>query len=154
MTIKNKYSIPLIIIALLGISIIIINNFDKPGEESVPLHKVIASEDVEKVRMGVMVYHEPRIEAVDIDLTDQEINEIRSFYNSVPADRMKEVQEVNPALVAGIVFNLKSNAEVRIQYDKKDVYVTRTDKTGQEKYIVEFPELKSFFENKLESISG
>ncbi|GIP32994.1 hypothetical protein [Paenibacillus sp. J2TS4] len=68
---------------------------------------------------------------------------------SVSADGIREVQQVNPALSAGIVFNLKSSAEVRIQYDKEDVYVTRTDKTGQKKYIVESAVLKEFFDNKL-----
>jgi hypothetical protein len=117
-------------------------------EAPIILHKELAADEIIKVSMSMWVYGS-RVEQANVGLNQTEINQLRSWFNLVPADRVKKVENINPNLIAGIVFDLNSNAEVRIQYDKKDIYVTRTDKTGQKKYVVEYPELKSFFDNKL-----
>lgn len=148
MVIKSKYSLALIVVIATVAGIFIINNFDKPKEVSGALHKAIASEDVAEVKMAEWVLDGATWKQKDVDLNQEEINQIRSLFNSVPADRIRNVQEVNPNLHAGIVFGLKQNSEVRIQYDKKDVYVTRTGRTGQVKYIVDYPEIKQFFDKQ------
>jgi hypothetical protein len=149
MAINNKRSVTTMIAVLSLTLVFLLFTGCEKMEEPMILHKEIAADEIIKVSMSEWVYGGSRVQQANVDLNQTEINQLRSLFNSVPEDRVKEVQIVNPNLIAGIVFDLKSNAEVRVQYDKKDVYVTRTDKTGQKKYVVEYPELKNFFDNKL-----
>lgn len=95
MGMKNKYSIALIVVIAMAAIIITFNNFDKPKEEAATLHKVIASDDVEKAKMAKWILDGATWKQKDVDLNQEEINQIRSWFNSVPADRIREVQEVN-----------------------------------------------------------
>jgi molybdopterin-biosynthesis enzyme MoeA-like protein len=115
------------------------------------LHKTISADEIVKVSMGKWVYGDVGVEHVEVELSPEDMNNVRTWFNSVPDDRIQEVGYVNPNLAAGIVFELKSNAEVRIQYDNNDVYVTRTEPKldSQVMYVVDYAELKSFFDEKL-----
>lgn len=53
----------------------------------------------------------------------------------------------------GVVIKLKSNSEIRIQYDQKKVFITRNDVKpdyAQTKYYIDGPELNDFFKSKID----
>ncbi|MGP4038532.1 hypothetical protein ACTWP4_01290 [Gracilibacillus sp. D59] len=87
---------------------------------------------------------------VGVELTQDEINQVLDLYNSVPEERISEVKQVPSDLKAGITFDLKKETEIRIQYDGEKIYKTYSDKKGQKKYVIDYPELNTFFDNKLE----
>ncbi|WP_027091180.1 hypothetical protein [Cohnella thermotolerans] len=150
---KNKLSVAILLgIVTFGLLLLFLYNREKPIEGPAILNKEIASNEVVKVNMTKWILDGVTWKQEDVNLSQEEINQIRSWINSVPTNRIREVQVVNPNISAGIVFELKSNAEIRIQYDKKDIYITRNDLNSdykQTKYVVEGTQLNDFFENKM-----
>ncbi|MCS7463654.1 hypothetical protein N0M98_26465 [Paenibacillus doosanensis] len=146
---KAKFSAIFIVAIALILGIMFFKPLQQPEEEAAMLHKTIESDEVKNVRMGVVVLKGTTFQQQDAGLSKQEADQFRTLFNAVPADKVREVQQVNPAIVAGVVFDLQSNTEVRIQYDDKEIYVTRTDKRGQKKYIVDDPEMKEFFDERM-----
>ena len=152
MVIKNKSLAIILGIVILGLVLLFLYDREKSIEEPVILHKEIAANEVVKVNMTKWVLDGVTWKQKDVELNQQEVNQIRSWFNSVPTNMIREVQNVNPNLSAGIMFEIKSNAKVLIQYDKKDIYVTRNDLKSdysQTKYVVDGSELNDFFDNKL-----
>lgn len=89
---------------------------------------------------------------VDIKLRQDEVENIANWINSVPDSEIIELNQIpsNTSISAGIVFRLKSNKEIRIQYDLEKIYITRTDlKKSQVVYSINQGELKKFFDTQL-----
>jgi hypothetical protein len=63
----------------------------------------------------------------------------------IPVDR------VPGSISAGIALRLKHNAEVTIQYNRKQIIVTRTSRFNRDsKYIFDQKDLRDFMDQKLE----
>lgn len=89
---------------------------------------------------------------VDIKLRQDEVENIANWINSVPDSEIIELNQIpsNTSISAGVVFRLKSNKEIRIQYDLEKIYITRTDlKKSQVVYSINQGELKKFFDTQL-----
>ncbi|MNI16215.1 hypothetical protein D3C73_695420 [compost metagenome] len=120
------------------------NSIDRPAI----LYNELAADDV--VKAGMWIYDLVTAGSVYAELSEQEVHQIRSWLNSLTADKIKEVDNVHPDnLNAEVIFSLKSNTEVRIWYNKKDIQVLTSDKKVQKMYVIGHPELKKFFDNKL-----
>ncbi|WP_289355094.1 hypothetical protein [Paenibacillus sp. S-12] len=89
---------------------------------------------------------------VDIKLRQDEVENIANWINSVPDSEIIELNQIpsNTSISSGIVFRLKTNKEIRIQYDLEKIYITRTDlKKSQVVYSINQGELKNFFDTQL-----
>ncbi|WP_379391529.1 hypothetical protein [Paenibacillus lentus] len=89
---------------------------------------------------------------VDIKLRQDEVENIANWINSVPESEIIELNQIpsNKSISAGIVFRLKNNKEIRIQYDLEKIYITRTDqKNSQVVYSINQGELMNFFDTQL-----
>lgn len=89
---------------------------------------------------------------VDIKLRQDEVENIANWINSVPEPEIIELNQIpsNKSISAGIVFRLKTNKEIRIQYDLEKIYITRTDlKKSHVVYSINKEELKNFFDTQL-----
>ncbi|MDT8976616.1 hypothetical protein RQP50_10215 [Paenibacillus sp. chi10] len=89
---------------------------------------------------------------VDIKLGQDEVENIANWINSVPESEIIELNQIpsNKSINAGIVFKLKINKEIRIQYDLEKIYITRTDlKKSHVVYAINQEELKNFFDTQL-----
>lgn len=64
---------------------------------------------------------------VDIKLKQDEVENIASWINSVPESEIIELNQIPSNISAGIVFRLKTDKEIRIQYDLEKIYITRTN---------------------------
>lgn len=93
---------------------------------------------------------------VDIKLRQDEVENIANWINSVPESEIIELNQIpsNRSINAGIVFKLKTNKEIRIQYDLEKIYITRTDlKKSQVVYSINQEELKKFFDTQLKGFN-
>ncbi|RAP78453.1 hypothetical protein [Paenibacillus montanisoli] len=151
--VNNKKSLAIIFgIVLLGLVLLFLYDREESIEEPVIPHKEIASNEVVNVKMTIGFQDGPTWKWKNVTLSELEVNEILSWFNSVPENEITEVENYTSALVAGIGIELKSNYEIRIQYDQKNVYVTRNDvKSGNAltKYILNGSELNDFFDKKM-----
>lgn len=117
------------------------------------LNKKIIVDQVRSTQMSKVVYSRvtsPNIKFIDIDLTEEQIREIADWINSVPNSSIDELNHTPLNISAGIVFRLKSNKEILIQYDLENIYITRTDiKRSQVMYSINEKNLKNFFNEQL-----
>lgn len=115
-------------------------------------NKKISFDQISDTRMEKVVYDYetiPNIRFVDIPLSDDQIRKIVEWINSVPDSDVMKWSHVPSSISAGIVFRLKFNREIRIQYDLKNVYITRTDSwRKQTKYTIRQDDLKRFFDEQ------
>lgn len=118
-----------------------------------PINKEISVDQLDDTRMSKAVYSyepTPNITFVDIELTDEQINNIIGWINAVPKSSIVELNQIPSNISAGIVFGLHSRKEIRVQYDLEKIYVTRTDvKNKQVKYAIVQDDLKAFFDEQL-----
>ena len=127
-----------------------LNESDQPSEGEKLFHQEIAFDKVEKVRAGIVDDNVMPLDFRDIVLNQQQIKQALELLNSTPENRVREVQSYGDvSIIAGVVFELKDNSNVRVQYDKEDIYITWQEKTGQTKYVADYPELEVFFDANL-----
>ncbi|ENH96054.1 hypothetical protein J416_12654 [Gracilibacillus halophilus YIM-C55.5] len=129
-----------IILALIGCSNV---------EGSSKIYNNLESDEIAQLRMTMMIMADGYYNEEDITFTQDEINKFLDLYNAVPEERIIEIKQVPSELKTGIVIDLKQETEIRIQYDGDKIYNTIIDVTGQQKYVIHFPELTSFFERKV-----
>lgn len=120
------------------------------------LNKKIQVKLISSTEMSKAVYTREGFGAfinwIDINLSQEEINNIATWINSVYESDITELDNIpsNKSISAGIVFRLKGNKEIRIQYDFEKIYITRTDiKNKQVIYSINQEELKNFFDKHL-----
>ncbi|AJY76187.1 hypothetical protein [Paenibacillus beijingensis] len=118
------------------------------------LHKPISKNDIKDTKASKVIYKSmgsgmAKVEHVEINITEEEINKLISWFNSVPVNSVHEVGSVEGSIIAGIVLDMRSGSEVRIQYNSINIYVTRNDIKGKGiyiKYIIEHDYIREFFE--------
>lgn len=123
---------------------------------SKPSLKDIQIKQISSTEMSKAVYTKEGTGAfvnwVDIKLRQDEVENIANWINSVPESEIIELNQIpsNKSISAGIVFRLKNNKEIRIQYDLEKIYITRTDiKNSQVVYSINQGELMNFFDTQL-----
>ncbi|OZB96185.1 hypothetical protein CJP46_09750 [Paenibacillus sp. XY044] len=115
-------------------------------------NRSISVNEIVSTEMSKVVYSRdttPNINFVDIKLTNAQIRSIAEWINSVPDSSVIKMNQIPPNISAGIVFRLKANKEVRIQYDLEKIFITRTDVKNAQMYSIEQEELKNFFDQQL-----
>ncbi|MCQ4088403.1 hypothetical protein [Saccharibacillus sp. JS10] len=96
------------------------------------------------------LWDQAQIYFIDVELQQEQIEAIVNWMNSTPAHAITIRDHTPSDIVAGIVFRLSSNKEVRIQYDSENIYVTRTDlKSEGVRYSIEQHQIKDFFDQQL-----
>lgn len=121
----------------------------KVAEENVPLNKQLQLTDVVGYKMSKWVYENSFAKQADVSLTRQQVNQFVDMLNSVSEARIVQVERVDPQISAGIVLELKPDREIRVQYAKNEVYVTRNDLSNDfelKYYKVMDGSIKGFFE--------
>lgn len=126
------------------------NATSKPSLKDIQIKQILSTE------MSKAVYTKEGTGAfvnwVDIKLRQDEVENIANWINSVPKSEIIELNQIpsNKSISAGIVFRLKNNKEIRIQYDLEKIYITRTDiKNSQVVYSINQGELMNFFDTQL-----
>ncbi|WP_223068424.1 hypothetical protein [Paenibacillus caui] len=128
---------------------------DKNFMNELLLHKPISKKDIKDTRAGKVIYKSmgsgmAKAEHVEIDINEEEMNKLISWFNSVPVNSVHEVGSVEGSIIAGIVLDMRSGSEIRIQYNSNNIYVTRNDIKGKGiyiKYIIEHEYIRKFFED-------
>lgn len=126
------------------------NATSKPSLKDIQIKQILSTE------MSKAVYTKEGTGAfvnwVDIKLRQDEVENIANWINSVPESEIIELNQIpsNKSISAGIVFRLKNNKEIRIQYDLEKIYITRTDiKNSPVVYSINQGELMNFFDTQL-----
>lgn len=148
-TINNRVLIGLIAVFVIfsGFALfsIMIDDSDEKFMEQLALHQKIDETQIESIRMSKVVLNNSTYSHHDIELNDEQNHKIINIFNSISHESVYSVNTTNPTVVAGIVIRLKNNTGVRIQYDNKEIFVTRSEV----KYAVEDSELKELFDSLL-----
>ncbi|WP_150268678.1 hypothetical protein [Paenibacillus tepidiphilus] len=86
-----------------------------------------------------------------IELNQQEMDQLRSMFNSVPESKITEVPYAERDLAADIVFLMKSNEHlsIRMKYRDGNIFVEITNKRSQKEYSIQSAGLVRFFEERL-----
>jgi len=117
------------------------------------LNKEINVNQISSTQMSKAVYSHvtsPNIKFIDVELTEKQIKDITEWINSVPSSSIRKLNHTPSNISAGIVFRLKWNKEIRIQYDLDNIFITRTDITrNQVMYSIIQEQLKNFFDEQL-----
>ncbi len=125
--------------------------YERPSENNI--NKEIMISDISNVQMSKVVYSRdtiPNIQFIDIELTEEQVENIVEWINTVPQSAINELNQIPSNISAGIVFQLKRNKEIRIQYDLEDIFISRTDVgRSQLKYSIIQDQLKLFFDEQL-----
>ncbi len=139
----------IILIFLLGVTYLLFVDLNNVTSE-------IQIKQIASTEMSKAVYTKEGTGAfinwVDIKLRQDEVENIANWINSVPDSEIIELNQIpsNTSISSGIVFRLKTNKEIRIQYDLEKIYITRTDlKKSQVVYSINQGELKNFFDTQL-----
>ncbi len=153
---KRKRFKPIYLLAIPAVAAIVIFQFNQNTDPvGAIMNRPVDVEKISSSEMGRSVYSHKNgagfIEFEDIPLDQQQIKHITSWINEAPESAITMIDGVPSNISAGIVLKVKSNREVRIQYDLDKIYVTRTDMNRDGlRYSIEQAELKNFFDEKLE----
>ncbi|WP_235680326.1 hypothetical protein [Paenibacillus albicereus] len=115
---------------------------------------LIKTDQISNTQMSLAVYRNygfgAEINFEDINLKQEQIEKIISWINNTPESEITTLNETPSNISAGIVLKLKSRKEIRIQYDLKKIYITRSDiKKSLVKYSIEQKNLNDFFNENL-----
>ncbi|MCA0757323.1 hypothetical protein KP806_19890 [Paenibacillus sp. N4] len=150
-TIYNKIIIGLAAVFIIFSAYVIFSfltdDSEKKFMESLSLHQKINEQQIDSTKMSKVILINSTYKHIDIDLGKEQAERIINIYNSISPESIKSINTADPSIISGIVIRLKDKSEVRIQYDRKNIYVTRSEI----KYIIEDSELKSIFEYELET---
>ncbi|MGC5771618.1 hypothetical protein [Paenibacillus pabuli] len=141
------------LIIVLAILLVAYYSYQNLNQENEQLNKEISIHQIKSTQMTKAVYSYetiPNITFVDIKLTDEQINKIVGWINSVAGSSIIELHQTPSNISAGIAFRLHSRRDITIQYDLEQIYITRTDlKNKETKYSIVQEDLKSFFDEQL-----
>ncbi|XEC94182.1 hypothetical protein AB6A23_23150 [Paenibacillus tarimensis] len=133
-------------VAIAGLPVLV----DKFMNEPVIRWEKIAADEVTSA--GLWVYD--GVSTGHFELSKEETEHIRSLFNFVPKDRVTEVKFINSDPSIDIVFGLKSNDTIRIQYDQKEIRVAITKKRSIKYFVIESPEFNEYFAKKRHASSS
>jgi len=146
---------PIYLLAVPVIAALVILQFNQHADPlSSIMNRPIDVEKISSTEMGRYVYSNQNgagfVEFEYIPLDTQQIDNIATWINEAPESAITMLDNMPSNISAGIVFKVKSNKEVRIQYNRDKVYVTRTDVNRQMlRYSIEQAELQNFFDEQL-----
>jgi hypothetical protein len=143
-TIIVMFAMFMIFIAFLLFSFLTDDSNEKFMQE-LSLHQKIDEQQIESTRMSKVVLVNSTYKHIDIDLSKEQIQRIITIFNSISPKSINSIDAINSSISSGIVIRLKNRSEVRIHYDKRNIYVSRPEL----KYIIEDIELKKIFDNEL-----
>lgn len=148
-TINNKAIIGLLAVFMIFTAVVLYSFLTDDSEEKfmeqLSLHQKIEEQDIDSIRMNKVVLINSTFKHIDIDLSKDQIHRIITTFNSLSPKETSWKDTSNPSIVSGIAIRLKDRSEVRIQYDKENIYVSR----GEVKYIIESSQLKRIFDVEL-----
>ncbi|MNW55922.1 hypothetical protein D3C74_336140 [compost metagenome] len=150
-TINKKVLYVLIVVFMIFATFVIFSiltdDSDDKFMQELVLHQKLDKSKIESIRMSKVVLQKSTFKHIDIELKDDQKQKIINIFNSVTQESVNSMNTINSNISSGIVIRLKNKSEVRIQYDKKDIYVTR----GEVMYTVEDNNLKEIFDNELKN---
>ncbi|WP_051507149.1 hypothetical protein [Saccharibacillus sacchari] len=152
---KQRRFKPIYLLAVPIISVLAILQFNQNADPvGSIMNRPVDVEKISSTEMGRYVYSNQNgagfVQFEDIPLDTQQIDNIATWINEAPESAITMLDTMPSDISAGIVFKVKSNKEVRIQYNRDKVYVTRTDVNRQMlRYSIEQAELKNFFDEQL-----
>ncbi|WP_223070458.1 hypothetical protein [Paenibacillus caui] len=139
------------LVSIILISYILYNNF-KDNVSNTSILRPIAQEDITTVTAEKVTYTRNekllKINKIKLKLDQQEISELIRLYNSVPVNRIYNVNSISGSISFGVTLLLQDKSEIRIQYNSKDIFVTTTSNSNSKKYKIDQPEMIVFI-NKL-----
>ncbi|PZD93136.1 hypothetical protein DNH61_24710 [Paenibacillus sambharensis] len=148
-TINNKAIIGLITVFMIFSAVIFYSYLtdDSNGKfmDQLSMHQKIEEQDIDSIRMSKVVLINSTFKHIDINLNDDQIQRIIRTFNSSSPLATSWKDSSSPSIVSGIAIRLKNRSEVRIQYDKENIYVTR----GEVDYLIVSNQLKQIFEEEL-----
>lgn len=156
MSSKKKKWKPIYLLAIPVVAVLMILQFNQNADPvGSIMNRPVDIENISGTEMERAVYSYlpaggAHVRFEDIHLNPDQINEITGWLNTAPESAITMLDNMPSDISAGIVFKVKSNKEVRIQYNRDKVYVTRTDVNRQMlRYSIEQAELKNFFDEQL-----
>lgn len=86
----------------------------------------------------------------NVTLSKEDISRIVGWLNAAPESTKIPVDDVTGSISAGIALRLKHNAEVTIQYNRKQIIVTRKSRFNRSsRYLLDQKDLRDFMDQKL-----
>lgn len=118
---------------------------DEKFMQDLSLHQMIDEKQIESIKMSKVILINSTYKHADVYLTNEQKQKIIYIFNSIPRESINSIKPINPSISLGIVIRLKNGSEIRIQYDKKNILVTRSEVI----YTVEDIKLKELFDREL-----
>ncbi|WP_458123702.1 hypothetical protein [Paenibacillus sp. Z3-2] len=119
-------------------------------------NKPISRNQVISTEMSIVVYTRTgdgagHVRFDNVTLSKEDISRIVGWLNVAPESTKIPVDDVTGSISAGIALRLKHNAEVTIQYNRKQIIVTRKSRFNRSsRYILDQKYLRDFMDQKLE----
>lgn len=150
-SINNKVIIVLIAFFIIFASFVLYtfltDDSDDKFMQELSLHQKIDEQQIESVRMSKVVLEKSSSKQIEFELNLTQIQKIVSHFNSISQDSIQSIDAVNPSIISGIAIKMKDRSEIRIQYDKKNIYVSRSEV----KYMIDDIEFKEIFDKELKN---
>ncbi|GLX68033.1 hypothetical protein [Paenibacillus glycanilyticus] len=141
------------IVANVIVAVILLNQKQQQSKDEIqaesPVYETINSSDIVDYNMSKWVAEGATAMQEDISLSQQQVNQLIQWLNSSSGTTVTAIDRVDPQISAGIAIELKNDREIRIQYAKTEVYVTRNDLFKEGKltyYKVDDPKIAGFFD--------
>ncbi|MEI2281145.1 hypothetical protein [Paenibacillus polysaccharolyticus] len=84
-------------------------------------------------------------------LNETETSRVVNWLNEAPASAKTAVDRIEGSVHMGIALKLKYNTQVTIQYNGKEIYVTKNSRLNQDsRYILHHQALKDYLDQELE----
>ncbi|WP_339166833.1 hypothetical protein MKX75_22045 [Paenibacillus sp. FSL R5-0341] len=119
-------------------------------------NKPISRNQVISTEMSIAVYTRTgdggaHVSIDNVTLSKEDISRIVGWLNAAPESSKIPVDDVTGSISAGIALKLKHNAEITIQYNRKQIIVSRKSRFNRDsKYILDQKDLRDFLDQKLE----
>ncbi|OMF12066.1 hypothetical protein BK131_18830 [Paenibacillus amylolyticus] len=118
-------------------------------------NKPISRNQVISTEMSIAVYTRTgdggaHVSIDNVTLSKEDIRRIVGWLNAAPESSKIPVDDVTGSISAGIALRLKHNAEITIQYNRKQIIVTRKSRFNRSsRYIVDQEDLRDVMDQKL-----
>ena|GEM_PF-3253516 len=87
----------------------------------------------------------------DAVLSEAETSRVVNWLNEAPASAKTAVDRMEGSIHMGIALRLKHNIQVTVQYNGKEIYVTKNGRFNQDsRYILHHQTLKDYLDQELE----
>ena len=121
------------------------NESEKVFIQKLSLHQRIDQEQVESIRMGKVPNIHSMSENEGVELQHEQRQDMIDIFNSITQSSIHsaDITDLNSLNVySEMVIKLKNNSKIRVQYDRKNIYVT----SGEVVYVVTDSKLKKALE--------